>query len=619
MTDKELHLIVLWPKAREQQDKIIADVSSKLQILECVEIAWTPSNAANNYTRFYNFSEKSGKRKAEICGPGNPLLITVLDNDPNYRIVESNRGFEYLNYNLFELKLKYRDMFEGLHVVHTTNNSNEVKHDLCMLLGISAKDYLSSAPKSWDGKIRSIKKDLAGCNGYDSFEEMFYVLNETVNYAVLRNYEMLPHEFNTDYHGDIDIICERYSDICNILNAKPQKHCKERLYNTVSGQKIPYDIRYLGDDYYCYNFEKDMLGTRIINEKGVSVLSDEYYFYSLIYHALYQKKYVSPDYYEKLYNLFCKLGFDKKYNLNDYISPFDLYFILLKDFMKKHNYNFCNFKKNILYNDYILHVDDQIKYLETHYRFNNVKSCKIDEKAPQNYKFFDGYFEGRHVFIKTGGYDKLCKNEFKMMEKVYGVNNENFVKPLFYRCVNDEQNIVMEYLDGKSLEYLLKNNKVTDELKKKLVKDIENIARTLRETQIVNRNIKPSNIILASDSHFKLIDFRFAVNMNNYKEFDCLKKSTDVLENLGSDFSLKKYCWDDFYSLSLILNLLNIRSKYIEDNIGRLVIKLKGKHGRQNKFIQKIFSVGNEFSHSSQRKYKVLHIMGIKIKFKRKV
>ncbi len=634
MSEKELHLIVLWNKAREKQDEIIEDISGKLQILECIDLAWTPENTINNYKRFYGFSEKSAEQKVSFCGIGNPLLITVMDNNPNYRIVESNRGFEYLNYNIFALKLKYRDLFGGLHVVHTTNNPNEVKYDICMLLGINREDYLKTAPLKWNGEIKRVKRDLSGCEGYQSFKEMFYVLNETTNYAVLRNHEMLPNEFKTDLHGDIDIICESYKNICNILNAVPKFKGSDRVYNTVGGEKIPYDIRYFGDDYYCYNFEKDMLETKIINENGVSVLSNEYYFYSLIYHAIYQKKRVSVDYYDKIFDLFCKLGLDKKYNIEEYVSLFDLYFILLKDFMKEHNYNFCHFRQKVIYNDTILHVEEQEQYLRNHYHLENIRSCKIDEKPSWNYKFFEGYFENQHVFIKTGGFNKLCKNEFKMMEKVYELNNINFVKPLLYRCVHDEQNIVMEYLEGKSLEYLIKHNEITNELKNILKNDLEDIAKTLTCAGIINRNIKPSNLILASNGHFKLIDFRFALNIDNYSEFKCLINSPGALEELGGEFIEEKFNWDDFYSISKILDIFDIKSDYIEENKGKYKIiyenseenKVKQKtiskktnvpQNKKNSFLQTLFSVKNQYKKGY--KSKIIRILGIKISKKQKV
>lgn len=612
MNENELHLIVLWPKAREKQSEIIADISENLQILECIEVEWTPEKSTNNYKRFYGFSDKASERKAKVCGLGNILVITVMDNNPDYRLVESMRGFEYLNYNMFKLKLKYRNWFNDLHVVHTTNNPNEVKHDICMLLGISSKDYLQSTTnKIYDGSIRYIKRNLAGCDGYKSFEDMFYVLNETVNYAVLRNHEMLPEAFKTDLHGDIDILCEDFNKICNVLNAEIKD--STRVYNIVGGSKIPYDIRYLGDDYYCYDFEKDMLLTKFINDKGITVLADEYYFYSLIYHALYQKKYVSVDYYDKAYKLFCKLGLDKIFNIKDYISPFDLYFKLLKDFMNLHNYSFSSLKNTVSYNDAILRVEEKARQLKKHYRFKTVKSCNIDIKAPQNYKFFETYWENEHLFIKAGDYDESYKNEFDIMKTLYESNNINFIKPFFYRNDGHNQNIVMEYIEGDSLETLIKNNKLSDVQKKGIVKDLENIAKSLFENKIVNRNITLKNLIFANNGHLKLIDFKYAISTDN-------------------DRMYKLY---DFYLISEILKILQEKNEYIEKNAIKFLSSISQKKllsmktqvssdklvclpKKPVKFTQNIFSIRNEIYSNNRglrKKYKVLRILGFKIKF----
>lgn len=229
--DYELHLIILWEHARYKQNEILQDIQKQLKVLECYDIKWNKSNIAKNFTRFYGVKLDDNSAKEKECGQGRFLLITVLDENPKYDFVETSRGYEYANVNILKLKEKYRLWTGGGSKVHATNSVKECNHDITLLLGKNYKDYLDTAPNSWDGTFKTLNSDLTGTEGWKNLQEVFYVLNNTINYVVLRNHECLPEQFNTKEHGDIDILVDDYQNAIFLLDA-------------VRVSKTPYRVHY---------------------------------------------------------------------------------------------------------------------------------------------------------------------------------------------------------------------------------------------------------------------------------------------------------------------------------------------------------------------------------------
>ena len=67
-------------------------------------------------------------------------------------------------------------------------------------------------------------------------------------------------------------------------------------YNSIDGKQISFDIREVGDNYVDTKWESDILKRRILSESGLYVPSKDDHFYSLIYHAIIQKKDISETY-----------------------------------------------------------------------------------------------------------------------------------------------------------------------------------------------------------------------------------------------------------------------------------------------------------------------------------
>ena len=307
----ELHLFILWQNARTKEKDILIDIKKHFKILNVYDVEWNDGLFSENLTRFYGKNLPNGSSKEIHCGKGNFLLIVFLDKKPSYSKRRTSKGRKIVNENVFDAKKRYREWTGGGHKVHGTNSLLETKHDLALLLGADAVLYFNGKHKEWHGKVEPLKRDLIGSNGYENISVFFEILNNTMEYVVLRNFDCLPDEYNMKNHGDIDLLVSNYHDAKRISNSEevfPLK--KYRVHNSVkiAGKNVLFDFRYVKDDYYDKRWEKAILDERIFHEHGFYVPSLKNHFYSLLYHAFVHKRRVSPDYVWKLLEMAQHIG-----------------------------------------------------------------------------------------------------------------------------------------------------------------------------------------------------------------------------------------------------------------------------------------------------------------------
>lgn len=178
---------------------------------------------------------------------------------------------------------------------------------------------------------------------FSSLSEAFSLLNTAgAEYLVLRNYEKFTEcgAFLMDGHPDIDILCRDSQTIVRILDAQtsrkdtpPFKGDGTHYYICVRGKTVSLDLRYIGDGYYCQSWEEDMLARK--QPLGdFFVMCPEDYFYSLIYHAILQKKELSQEYRVRLSEMAAKMNvFIEKADTPSFLAK-------LQHFMKEKGYRF---------------------------------------------------------------------------------------------------------------------------------------------------------------------------------------------------------------------------------------------------------------------------------------
>lgn len=332
----EVHLFIIWEKGRFAQNEILADIKENFGVLEVTEVTWSKEYFSENLTRFYGMNLPKNSNKEKHCGKGPFLLVVVRDFNPIYRLRSTSSGSKVVNVNMYDSKEMYRSWTGGGHKIHATNSSVETQHDLTLLKGKNIEDYLSMIEANFDGRIGRVSEDIIGYNGWTDISQLFYILNSTVNYAVLRNFECLPDDYNMTNHGDIDLLTDSYFNLKCVANAKEVYKDSCRVQNLVKIDQdwVQFDFRFVGDDYYDTKWQRDMLRSRLLDKGGFYRLNDKDYFFSLLYHALIHKKTVGQDYFTRLKS-FADVGFVLNFEIPETTVAMHS---LLKEYMEVKGY-----------------------------------------------------------------------------------------------------------------------------------------------------------------------------------------------------------------------------------------------------------------------------------------
>ena len=135
---------------------------------------------------------------------------------------------------------------------------------------------------------------------YRNIRDFFDQLNaKHIVYLVLRNYEnLLEPDMYVDGHGDVDLLCRDSKEIIRIVSPFEEG---DGIHYCISvcGKRVSIDLRTVGDGYYCYEWEQAMLNSRVPHE-CFYVMDETNHFYSLVYHAILQKRSFSDEYQKRL-------------------------------------------------------------------------------------------------------------------------------------------------------------------------------------------------------------------------------------------------------------------------------------------------------------------------------
>lgn len=335
----EQHLFILWENARTREKEILEDVKSQFKIIKEIEIEWDKENFLENLTSFYGFNHSDRYFLQEERGSGKFLVIIVQDNNPEFIKRQTTKGETLVNKKMFEIKYKIREKyFNGKFLIHATNNSFEMHHDICLLLGKNLEDLNKEA--FFDGKRIKIRQNLPAIDGWKSQEQIFYILNETVNYVLIRDIDDAPFALpfpgypnSGSYYYDFEILTDDVQSLRYIL--APTQNYNEfafGIFVDLNGKEQPFHVKYLGDRYFDINIEKKLLETKKKNKNNVWVVgNDEYYFYTLLYHGIIHK-----ENYKKYDEIFSKIA--PQIGITDYKCDETYLSNLLYSWMKKNDY-----------------------------------------------------------------------------------------------------------------------------------------------------------------------------------------------------------------------------------------------------------------------------------------
>lgn len=527
----EYQLFILWEKARYQQEKILADMREHFTVLKQYEITWTPELVSGDFTRFYGENLPSHSEKEQECGTGAFLLIVVRDGNPQYEYRQTSHGRELVNAGMFDAKARYREWTGGGHKIHCSNSPVEFNHDITLLLGINAEDFITrlSEQKRVDNGIESLSQDVVGANGWDGLDQLLYVLNATVNYVVMRGEEWLRSDQPSTEHGDIDLLLTKRQSAIYILNGtfycNPQH---PHILVSIAGKEYIFDLWEYGQGAYDPYWERNMLAHRVL-KNGYYVLSDEDDFYCLLYHCLINKNKISADYESKL----------NRYKQQFTPSDDDWYRILVH-YLASQSYVV------MLNNDVGIDVHTENPFIHTYTNKYGVLRKRLCEEV-DGQLYLSAVYEKEDSFVKKGT-PWLIKNEERFLRDLH--SESYFPHILAAGEDNDERWIEMSRIPGNDVLTFFKKDVYHNSARniRAFIKECIELLRALRDKNIVQRDMMPQNILVSQSGgnlHVGVIDFGWSVYNSELSE-----AITPV--DLGGKYASKDKS-SDVYSFSIIL------------------------------------------------------------------
>jgi len=545
---KELHTMIVWSKAMDSKTIIEEKICENFKLHSVIDIQWDKSSFCENLKVFYAHSQKHLdsfqlddllKNKVEHCGDGPFTLFVYEDPTPTYDFRITSSGNRKVNIKVFDLKKSLRKSIGGGHKIHASDNLFESNKDLTLLLGINIHDFLKKHP-SGIRNTQLYQKNCIGVNGYKNIKELFYVLNNSINYCVIRNYECLPESYTVEGHGDIDLLVEDFNYIRHLTLATsyfPGKAYRVHYGIKIANSIVPFDFRYVGDQYYDIKWQYDILKETTFFNSIVRIPNLQNYFYTLLYHAYIQKKAVKEDYYLRLESMAQELQVD-------YRSDYSLQKIktILNAYMNLNKYSYTvPLDKTVYFNQLFLkHERNRIS------KFGKLISSR-QSRLEDEILFTEVYDDGE-VITKYGSC-LIIDTELFFLDLLKGSG----LVPKIHNYVLEKNNcyVVLEKLKGETLDLAVHDARLWSKKNiKSLIKQLIYFNELLLKYNIMHRDIRPGNIMVSFDQmhnvQLKLIDFGWATKLSKIE-------TVNNPIGLGAKFKYREGQFSDVFSTGKML------------------------------------------------------------------
>ncbi|CAD8151400.1 unnamed protein product [Paramecium pentaurelia] len=215
----------------------------------------------------------------------------------------------------------------------------------------------------------------------------------------------------------------------------------------------------------------------------------------------------------------------------------------------------------------------------------NVKS-EISKGSSGNVKKIQCKSTGNELAVKYINKKDLTPLNYSILEQEIALMNivkgyDYFVK--IQDLYQDDQYylIIMKYLEGYSLSHYLENNKKMNKTFSlfqifSIMKRLFEALIKLSQLEIIHRDIKPQNLVLAEEDDFNsltIIDFGFATftNINRYLLYKCGTPGYAAPEVLNSQCTYYSFSCDVFSSGCLLYQLLFNELPFKGDTVEQLI------------------------------------------------
>lgn len=551
MKRSEIHLFVLWENSRVAEERILADMSAHVTVLAKIEGAWPAGvPAATGYRRFYGAFLPDPVEKVRNAGSGEFLIVVVRDEDAVYGDRETVRGIERVNERIFDMKWRYREWVGGGHRVHGTNSTDEARRDIMLLTGHTLDAWISGAARDLPMTV------LPGQNGWRSMAELLAFLNETHPYVVLRNWEGLPETFDPR-HDDVDLLVANAKDCAGLLCARKAHGGGAAYLVSVGGRDVRLDIRAVGDGYYDEAWEDEILAMRVRTKSGVYRPDALNAFHALYHHAVYQKRAFAADYPAKLAALAAEAGFA--------MSSVDEEFPAHEAFLATRHYRGTNPKDKSVSADRALMDWRRFAHEATGIcAVTDVRPYGLATRVRTRRTLTDLRFaatgpSGERLFVKyVSAHGSIVQSEYDAAARFAKACPAHAVRQVHWHTGRRGAYLVQALRPGRTLAAALAAGTVDALCADRLAAALAEIAEGLAAADIVHRDIRPENILLADDGAILLTGFRFGIRRTKYKkEIPYYRKRANaILAPLGGAFVAAPGKWNDGASLVAVLATL---------------------------------------------------------------
>lgn len=514
-----IHILIIWSNGDSKRKEILDDLRNSFEVIQTFKVHWDNSSFLKNLMVFYAHSQKNlskaslkvlMKGKKKHCGGQDFYVVVFKDCSPLYENRETSSGVRLVNTHVFDKKQLYRSWTGGGHKIHCSNDRWETNKDLTLLFGLNTDDFCKKY--GCDTHERSFEEEFIshnciGVGGYKDIQQFFYVLNNAIDYVVLRNHECLPEQYTIEGHGDIDLLVEHKNYMVHLTNAIPIKHLRYRVcYNvSIGGVLVPFDFRYLGDNYYDSLWERNILKTRVYQERGFYTPNIENQFYSLLYHAYVQKPEVRDDYIPKL------ITYGETAGIN-FVPSVEQGMSLIDSFFEKYTYEY------IRPNDISVYYNEE-NLAKSHRAFRFGRCLKrIDENSGDSMHYHSALFEKEYSYVKYGS-SWLIDNEAHYLNLL----KESGLVPkiIKHECLDNVHGsmIEIEKMPGYNMEEMMNHATFyTPSNIRYFIKNSISALVCLKEHNIAHRDFRLPNLILKVEENekaFAIIDFGWSCDLHD--------------------------------------------------------------------------------------------------------
>jgi hypothetical protein len=254
----ELHLFVLWSRARKRETEILDDIRSTFRVVDVMEVTWSRRGFAENLTRFYGQKLPHGSRKQLHCGSGPFLVVVVEDERPTYMLLPGSDL--RVNSSMWEARARYRTLTGGGHRVHATLDVQEFEHDLFLLLGDGADRYRPGS--TWEGRVERIRGDTTGTGGWRDLEQLYEALSVTMRWVIVGGAEGIAPDALAGGAADLELLVDdAWWGHATILG-RGRRGSRRREVD-VGGRVLAVDVWAVGDGLADVEEERMMLERRV--------------------------------------------------------------------------------------------------------------------------------------------------------------------------------------------------------------------------------------------------------------------------------------------------------------------------------------------------------------------